>query len=428
MEGHGAWRSSSLVCEPGVHYKRNDVLCICNEDGNWPNPICRDIFRILHPVETLNFTELSETQNCFPTKSYTIGCNVCKCPLTGRLDSKYCTNMTCSQEDPLLKSDIYTEIKEENSQFPEEIYYECNANEQYSLGCQFCKCLKNNRLICDNCTIDLENTSNRKSICQGKKWREPFNVDCNICFCERNGMIVCSTNICLKHTTRSGTYRNAFKKIDNTDFVEAPVDDYECEANTKYKRDCNVCHCFKVNNGSTAFSCSKKQCSKDTLIGLIETDCVEGTVYEKNCHICRCSAMKDVKWEHCEVDERCTKENKKSNTLHGYCEPLHRYKSNCNKCVCLSNGRAVQCTSNYCDEIANVNIFEPIYNEEIDVNKIEDHFKTAIDKDLEVEIYPVLSKHSEKCPNGHIYRVHCNVCVCLPNGNVLCSLRQCNKL
>ncbi|KPJ07735.1 hypothetical protein RR48_11291 [Papilio machaon] len=183
-----------------------------------------------------------------------------------------------------------------------------------------------------------------------------------------------------------------------------PIDDYECQPGTKYSRDCDVCYCEK-QNGVTAFSCTIKQCNPKPKMDLVVTDCVEGTIYERNCLICRCDIL-EVKRETCIVDKRCSKirGDKEIHTnglelLYGYCQPLHIYTNNCNICQCAANGKLWKCTTNNCVKPA------PII----------------------VDLVPVLPKYPDPCPKGGSYKIDCNVCFCLDNGNAICTTNDCEN-
>lgn len=67
MRGHGAWRSTEMSCEPGVRYQREGLLCVCDEDGYWPNSVCRDTFQNLHSVE-FTYEAKPQRQICSPGK------------------------------------------------------------------------------------------------------------------------------------------------------------------------------------------------------------------------------------------------------------------------------------------------------------------------------------------------------------------------
>ncbi|XP_068625244.1 uncharacterized protein [Battus philenor] len=399
MEGRGRWRSTDLACAPGVFYRRGSVLCVCNEDGYWPNPVCRDIFRILHSVEVTRGIEV--TQKCEPTKLYLISCNVCFCPSTGLLNLEYCTKLTCSNEDPVMNATKVTEKVDDENDL--EVYATCNATKKYSLGCQTCICLRNNRLLCDNCTSvhKIETLPQKnQSICGDHNNGEIFEVDCNLCFCDKEGSIYCTVKQCLR--------RYPIKKIDLLPLytsTEAPLDDHECKPGTEYKKDCNICRC-EIQNGRTVFSCTLKQCNAKKNIQLIENDCINGTIYERSCLICRCDEVQDIKIETCVADPRCTRVAGKEGVdtpslelLHGYCKPLHHYKRECNTCKCVASGKILKCTTRDCKK----------------------------DDPVIIDLVPVKLKHRDPCPKGGSYRLDCNVCFCLDNGNALCTTNDCEN-
>ncbi|CAH2057069.1 unnamed protein product, partial [Iphiclides podalirius] len=391
MEGKGVWRTTDSACAPGVHYRRGSVLCVCNEDGYWPNPVCRDIFRILHSVEVTRGIGMS--QKCEPTKLYLVGCNVCFCPSTGRLDGELCTKLSCLDDDPVLNATKGNRVIEAEESDDVEVYATCDTSKKYSMGCQTCSCLRNNRLLCGNCTSDRrkdEPESNR-TICSEHEVGEVFSVGCNQCFCDESSFLYCTARKCLS--------RYALNLIDMEDdqFEDsvAPVVDHECRPGTSYNKGCNKCHCSE-QSGRTVYTCTLRQCTAGSAIDWIQNDCVNGTVYEASCLICRCD-IDDAKRETCIVDRRCGASDVKASELsHGFCQPLHIYNKDCNICQCLANGKVVKCTTRPCNA-------DPVT----------------------IDLVPVRAKHPEPCPKGMSYKLECNVCFCLDNGNALCTTNDC---
>ncbi|CAG5026681.1 unnamed protein product [Parnassius apollo] len=407
IEGKGSWRTTETACSPGVHYRRDSVLCVCNEDGNWPNPVCRDIFRVMHSVEVTRGIEIS--QKCEPSKLHLVGCNVCFCPSSGILNLDLCTKMTCLKEDPVMNAtrNLEYEMKvEDDSEL--EIYATCTTNKQYSLECRTCTCLRNNRLLCNsnNCsTVERrEEKSNhpnliKESVCDNYDVGEIFNEACNYCFCDGKSLKYCTTKRCLKYFP--------LRQLDITEnefeLTQAPIDNNECKPGTKYNRDCNTCYCSS-QNGKKSFSCTMKQCNVKNAVDLIENDCVNRTMYEKNCLICRCDIEAGAKRETCVADRSCTRISYDKEThaldielLQGFCKPLHGYKKECNTCQCLSNSKILKCTSRNCKS----------------------------PQALTVEVIPVKPKRPDHCPIGLSYELDCNVCFCLENGNAICTTNDC---
>ncbi|XP_075985817.1 uncharacterized protein LOC142982947 [Anticarsia gemmatalis] len=399
MEGHGYWRSLSTACEAGVYYRKDELLCVCNEDGKWPNPVCRDTFQVLHSVEATKY-EAPDNQSCKPTKLYQVGCNICYCPSAEKLTPEYCTQRKC-------EDDVSTPKDQKRNDVLDEVYAECERAKKYKIGCKTCICLPNNRLLCDNCTSVDEGTAKIRaikpnSLCSGRQPGELFKKDCNTCHCDKKDVIYCTVKKCLEDNTKL-----SLPKIDY-EAVDAPVDDNDCVPKTKYTRDCNICHCFMLD-GVKYFGCTLKNCDAAKTTKSSNETCVVGTKYEKNCLICHCVKEKGVTQELCTFNDECKLGNKAvpfgdSQTLdmlHGYCEPLHIYNQDCNKCRCLTDGKTVGCTSKICPK------------------------KLVQAKPVVVEIIPFIQKHND-CPKGHKYKVDCNVCQCMSNGNAICTTNQCN--
>lgn len=407
MEGKGSWRSAPTPCEPGVHYQRESLLCLCTENGTWPNPVCRDNFRVLHAVELTGDTAV-KNQTCSPTKHYLVGCNVCICPSDGQLNPQFCTKQQCSADDPVLKPDRTDEAKEPQDHKNLEVYGECDQDKKYQLGCSTCECLRNNRLLCANCTDDQDKTDAKprsvKSFCTHVKPGQAFSRDCNLCYCDDKGFSYCSTKKCLPDNET-----NLITTLPNKYAVESekPYDEEYCVPGHYYKDDCNYCFCDVVN-GTKVFTCTRKLCERSVSVdALIHVDCVIGTSYELDCLICQCDNVKGMKTQLCRVNPQC--EGKKGvsearsvdlKSLHGYCEPRHTYRQDCNTCHCLADGKTVRCTSYSCPGEAA--------------------------RPLSVEIVPVVQEGA-RCPAGLSYKVRCNYCFCLANGNALCTTHDCSE-
>ncbi|CAH2097543.1 unnamed protein product [Euphydryas editha] len=425
MEGHGSWRSRPTSCSPGVHYRRGGVLCVCDENGNWPNPVCRDLFRVLHSVELTGKTKISHNESCVSNKLHLVGCNVCFCPSTGVLDPNLCTKKDCDEGDPVLEAkDGTTRISDLSKVNDLEIYATCNPKSRYELGCMNCNCIGNNRLLCDNCTSKSKEYTNIlktgklknkfKSYCTGKKPGKIFKIGCNSCHCDENASLLCTAKKCI--TPYNVNLMSGFRFSNSIKFkkVKAPPDDQSCISGTQYQRGCNTCTCVKHQNDIKVVDCTLKNCKKTNPIDDQKEDCLEKSYYELDCKLCYCYKKSGVKHQVCQIRQDCFRnlvdnENPLQATrlqsvknLHGYCEPLHRYRNNCNLCRCLSDGKTLMCGSKVCIKRSSEN--------------------------LTVDIVPVLMKNSELCPKGHSYKLNCNLCFCLSNGNAICTTNDCSKL
>ncbi|XP_022818423.1 uncharacterized protein LOC111350931 [Spodoptera litura] len=410
MNGHGVWRSDAAACEAGVHYRKNELLCVCTEDGKWPNAVCRDIFQILHPVESTDHKEPSKDTNCSATKLYLFDCNVCFCPSNGRIDPKYCTKRQCHQENV---------ERSHNTEIVDEVYASCTPTKHYKLGCQTCVCLRNNRLVCDNCTNEEDHnlTIAQNTICYQKTPGVIFQKGCNLCHCNKKETIYCTAKKCLQYHTKISLPQIEY------DLVEHIQDEYNCIPGSKYKKDCNTCHCF-IHEGVKYFGCSMNSCKEPSNGNDTET-CVEGTSYQANCLICHCVVEDGVKREFCHIDDSCKTEDITSPQLlasmHGYCEPLHFYQQDCNKCRCLADGKTVACTSKICSK-KSTNEDGLTLSKSILLTSRTDN--KSQDKSVIVEFIPFVQKDNF-CPKGQTYKVDCNVCYCMRNGNAVCTTKQC---
>ncbi|CAD0205353.1 unnamed protein product [Chrysodeixis includens] len=400
MEGKGVWRSDNSACEAGVHYRKNELMCVCTEDGTWPNPVCRDIFQVLHAVEVTDHEQPLANHTCQATKLYLVGCNVCYCPSTEHLDPNLCTKRKCSVSENVERSHTSNEMIEE-------IYATCTPTKRYKLGCQTCVCLRNNRLLCDNCT-DTENLDliMQNTACSNKSPSVSFKKDCNFCHCDKKETIYCTAKKCLRNHTEIRLPKMKYEEVTPT------TDDYNCIPGSKYEKECNSCHCFMID-GVKYFGCTLKSCSRTERP---KHDCVEGTTYQVNCLICHCDLINGVKTEYCTIDETCKADDndklKSLSSMHGYCEPMHFYQQDCNKCRCMADGKTVACTSKLCLKKKKKDELQIVKN------------RASENDTMIVEFIPFIQKDNF-CPRGHTYSVDCNVCYCMETGNAICTTKQC---
>lgn len=423
MEGHGSWRSRPTSCSPGVHYRRGGVLCVCDEDGNWPNPVCRDLFRVLHSVELTEITKISQNDTCAPNKLHLVGCNVCFCPSAGIFDSNLCTKRSCDDGDPVLEAIDDNMLVTNASKFNDlEIYVTCNPRSIYKIGSMNCICIGNNRLLCDNSTSKRKPSSNvlkkgnSKSYCRGRKPYKIFKIGCNSCHCDEDSSLICTARHCLTPQSNVNFLSGHSLKL-NGKFkkVKAPPDDQSCVTGTRYQKGCNTCVCVKLKNNIKVVDCTLNKCKKKrNPIEDQKEDCLEKSYYELDCKLCYCYMKNGVKHQACQIQQGCFRnpmDNEKAlketrlqsvDELHGYCEPLHRYKNNCNICRCLSDGKTLMCGSRVCIKRSSENLM--------------------------VDVVPVVMKNNEICPKGHSYKLDCNLCFCLSNGNAICTTNDCSEL
>lgn len=313
-----------------------------------------------------------------------------------------CTKLKCDKDDPIFKTDV---TSKNINDIVEEVYAECNPNERYKIGCQNCLCLKNNRLLCDNCTHEEKNMNNKdiqRNTCSSMEPNKIFKKDCNLCYCREDGAIHCSVKKCLNENNKKLKRQLRMPKIDYT-LVSNPFYNQDCKIGTWYIKNCNKCYCFE-HDGVKTFGCTMKRCTDaDTDLS---ANCIENTVYEMNCQICHCYKEDNTKVQVCRINKLCTsrKPIEKMHSddlkmLHGYCEPFHVYKDDCNNCICQEDGKSAVCTSDLC----------------------------TVNKSISVEIIPI-KKDLGSCPKGYSYKIDCNICVCLHDGNAICTTNNCKNL
>lgn len=340
MEGHGVWRVGQQACEPGMHYQRKGLLCVCSEDGSWPSPICRDTFRILHPVEVVTDVKNFKKNECEPAKLYLIGCNVCFCPADGVPNPKFCTRNTCAKDE---NENICGRRK------PGDVFNVncniCQCDEEGLVYCSVKKCLKNyvrSKDDIDEAEFRAVEAPISDIACeQGTKYKK----DCNTCYCfKRFGVkkFACtvekcsSTNIihgsgCVEDSgyemncllCQCGIYngkkmeichKNPKCQIDSEDF--SAVEDWVgyCEPMHRFMKDCNPCECLA--DGRTA-RCLANSCTKKPEIG--------GEYTPKSIAVEIVPIVRDI----------------------GLCERGGTFTIDCNVCYCLMNGDVI-CTTEDC--------------------------------------------------------------------------------
>ncbi|KAF9798761.1 hypothetical protein SFRURICE_021558 [Spodoptera frugiperda] len=405
--------NSLAILMAGVHYRRNEApLLCCTEDGKCTQSgLPATFFQILHAVESTEHKVPTKDTNCSATKLYLFDCNVCFCLQTDASDRSVLATKRQSHQENVERS--------HHTETVEEVYATCTPTKRYKLGCQTCLCLRNNRLVCDNCTNEEDNNLaiTQNSICYQKEPGVIFKKGCNLCHCNKKDTIYCTAKKCLQNHTKISLPQIQY------DLVEHIQDEYNCIPGSKYKKDCNTCHCF-MREGFKYFGCSMNSCKEQDDN---DTDtCVEGTSYQANCLICHCVLEEGVKREFCHIDDSCKTQDITATpqllaSMHGYCEPLHFYQQDCNKCRCLADGKTVACTSKVCSKQSKDEDGLTFSKSLLLTPRTENKSQ---DKSVVVEFIPFVQKDNF-CPKGQTYKVDCNVCYCMKNGNAVCTTKQC---
>lgn len=125
-------------CQPNIMYVKNDTICICDTNGQWPHDKCNKILQSLGPVGQLIAI------NCKPYSYVKYDCNVCRCGPDGKLNKDRCTKNKCEHTKSLKN---YAKSRRASQQ---NVYGNCEVKNWYSLApCQFCFCVNENRLVCN---------------------------------------------------------------------------------------------------------------------------------------------------------------------------------------------------------------------------------------------------------------------------------------
>ncbi|XP_026332766.1 uncharacterized protein LOC113239838 isoform X2 [Hyposmocoma kahamanoa] len=156
-------------------------------------------------------------------------------------------------------------------------------------------------------------------------------------------------------------------------------------------------------------------------------NCTQGQVYKVNCNTCRCGPSNRLicTKKACLSDDEKVKLELLKKRKYQYpktksdlpelpttkCVPGKLYAKGCQRCFCNDKKIGV-CTNKACVDIAGTPILGP---EDVSPSISESDFKKLTS----------LPNEATKCVSGKTYRVDCNPCLCLANGNLLCSKMLC---
>ncbi|XP_053618248.1 uncharacterized protein LOC128679816 [Plodia interpunctella] len=434
-------------CEPNYTYQEQNLICTCNEFGDWRSKNCYQNFHIIRARDMLSTPALRTKEfSCMPNKMYLVDCNMCICDESGYIDPSRCTTRTCTKghkidrcvfgdilrtTDELCScSDINVYIdrlcvsisehriqKIKNELFDVLIQHDtrlrtipvfsdrCSQADLAEVDCNTCYCIAGN-WACTNkkCEITkkVEKLRNRKKaflslpeVFSDKETCVPFRkyrYRCNTCICSKKKVLSCTSMICLEallSTSDSDATRNIHTPNANGNIPEIR-DGEECEEGKLYRKECNICRCTMKKD----LKCTKKMCFKGkdrNKLKKSKGDQLEKVPYHK---------------KQLDLPELPT----------GACGVGKFYKKGCRKCYCEHDRKAV-CADGPVGPNCKLEIKS--YRD-----STPDDYGVKTDK-IDITKLLELPNLSTKCDPGHTYKVDCNTCICLANKNLLCTHNFC---
>lgn len=230
-----------------MRYVEGNLICTCTKTGEWMSVTCKKTFQHLKPVQHLRngtFDHLVHTNfNCTPQKHYLAECNVCFCPITGKMTAEHCTNRHCKKGS---KSESCR--PGQFLRLPTEICT-CSANGYYID--RLCLRVANFRIqrISNKELAVISDTSSLRSDIMGNEVCEKnqiYRVDCNFCHCNNAGVFVCTSKLCRIEKPKK-MLRNGISSGDPNDSIlhlpELEDLNEKCEPGLRYRYKCNKCQC-----------------------------------------------------------------------------------------------------------------------------------------------------------------------------------------
>lgn len=236
-------------CSAQMRYVESNLICTCTNSGEWMSVTCMKNFLYLKSVNHLrksNFEGLAHTNfTCTAEKYYLVECNVCLCPVTGKMTADNCTKRHCKKG---FKTDSC-----KPGQFlrlPNEIC-SCSANGYYID--RHCLKIANFRIqrVIDKELAVISDTSSLRSQIRGNEVcqkNQIYQADCNFCHCNNAGVFVCTSKLCkvesskksLRYSMTTGAPKN---NAGASQLPELEKLDQKCEPGKRYRHKCNKCQC-----------------------------------------------------------------------------------------------------------------------------------------------------------------------------------------
>ncbi|XP_050355938.1 uncharacterized protein LOC126777092 isoform X2 [Nymphalis io] len=299
-------RVESAVCEANETYKSENITCICNEFGEWPNNQCRVHFKKLNSYKI----------DCKPGELMFIECNVCRCGENGKVDRDQCTKHECNASKVRRSNVLETR---------------CEPNRWYSFApCRICYCINEHRLICNNKNEGIKVNLGKYELSE----------------CD-NLMLDMKELKNEKKPLRYGEKKENFHKKNKKSSIELDENEDESdeESNAKYNQvTTNKAKSKRNKNKSDLSKSDKLRMKKHELSKVTLTD----ANWEGSKHL---SKNQNLRFKLPNVFGNLLnlvlRKSMVSLNSGSNCKPGNTMKLQCNTCFCLTNGKML-CTEKIC--------------------------------------------------------------------------------
>ncbi|CAK1543506.1 unnamed protein product [Leptosia nina] len=410
-------------CNYGDFLRTNNEICICSDVNYYIDKLCRKIDSRI--VQELNITDAKVITNvnfksnkCTAFKEYYIDCNHCICDEGGKL---ICTKKDCNKSNlRRLDSEVPTKLDLPTVHNENEV---CISGQKYKLKCNTCICTPNEELSCttmiclDDFVIDagLKNFSNfhLPEIHEGQSCiaGHLYRLGCNTCRCLSNDALMCTKMACLEES-----YAKSLKKV----HWRANETDAGLQRDIKTARSGQDLHGV-VPKVARAASCTPGKITKKIfqeksnvnvqsfpfkpediasfpVLYSLSDKCEPGKMYRIDCNGCLCQESNNLICEEklclskkafikMEADRRSGTKCTKDETF------------GCVQCICVDR----------------INKCKPIPKCE-QREKLSGHA---------AKMLSALNPQKEKCTPGTMYTVQCNQCYCQPDSTLRCTQKAC---
>ncbi|XP_049880371.1 uncharacterized protein LOC126376861 isoform X2 [Pectinophora gossypiella] len=361
-------------------YKDGILWCSCTDKKRWKSESCRQNFYHTRNKVPLRKTKISiDAIQCDKNDYYVVDCNVCLCK-SGILDEASCTNRTCL-EGSKVDDCKYGQVLRLDGEL-------CTCSE---LGFYIDKlCIKvkgvNTKIEQKDLAIlthEVKGMKENKRTLKDKNLKcEPnsiFNVDCNKCWCSEDGKdMKCTAKLCSPEILKQTMFQGDKKKTIKLNTIQTG-NDFEMRAKNDELEKIKL-HAHKL--------------------GLFEEDEGDEDHDQDN------SDYKPIKLT--DASGRFPLLNLKVK-----CTPGRIYTKGCQRCFCC-NQKKPRCTNKPCKAMSKK-------------VKVPSDVTPSI-SGLDFARMASLPHEAAKCTPGKSYKVRCNRCICLANGNLLCENKLCASI
>ncbi|XP_049880306.1 uncharacterized protein LOC126376802 [Pectinophora gossypiella] len=468
-------------------YKDGILWCSCTDKKRWKSESCRQNFYHTRNKVPLRKTKISiDAIQCDKNDYYVVDCNVCLCK-SGILDEASCTNRTCLEGSKVddckygqvLRLDgelctcselgfyidklcikvkgVNTKIEQkdlailthevkgmkENKRTLKDKNLKCEPNSIFNVDCNKCWCsedgkdMKCTAKLCSPEILKQTMFQDSPNIPEGEKCvkGQTYKKDCGTCTCNENNRMMCSKTACL-----SPEERDELSKIQQQHSKISQQKEKVTENDQKTVREGNKNHNIKIieinKNGTPnkkiGFNKSDFKSAGDKKKTIKLNTIQTGNDFEmraKNDELekIKLHAHKLGLFEEDEGDEDHDQDNSDYKpikltdasgrfpllNLKVKCTPGRIYTKGCQRCFCC-NQKKPRCTNKPCKAMSKK-------------VKVPSDVTPSI-SGLDFARMASLPHEAAKCTPGKSYKVRCNRCICLANGNLLCENKLCASI